>query len=82
MLCSHNSVGLGCELVHNQQGNLICLEILTCNDTSSLLLIANSGFVFCHVVVLAQVSQHCRVESIVTYMLKFSICYNDGCVAC
>lgn len=41
MLCFHNSLGLGGELVHNQQGNIICREILTCYDTSSLLIIAS-----------------------------------------
>ena len=41
MLCFHNSLGLGGELVHNQRGNIICLEILTCYDTSLLLIIAS-----------------------------------------
>ena len=41
MLCFQNSFGLGGELVHNQQGNIICLDILTCYDTSSKLLSAS-----------------------------------------
>ena len=41
MLCSHNSLGLAGELVYNQQGNIVCLDILNCYDTSSWLLIAS-----------------------------------------
>ena len=29
------SLGIGGELMHNQQGNMICLDIFTCYDTSS-----------------------------------------------
>ena len=41
MLCFHSSLGLAGELVYNQQGNIICLDILNCYDTSSLLVIVS-----------------------------------------
>ena len=47
MLCFQNSFGLGGELVHNQQGNIICLDILTCYDTSSKLLVSFFVMLWC-----------------------------------
>ena len=35
MLCCHTSLGIGAELVHNQQGNMISLDIFTCYATIS-----------------------------------------------
>ena len=51
MLGFHNSLALAGELVYNQQGNITCLDILNCYDTSSLLLIASwFRFLSCYAV--------------------------------
>ena len=60
MLCCHTSLGIGAELVHNQQRNMICLDIsLVMIPVHNYSLLA--GFIFCHVIVLAQVSKNCRL---------------------